>query len=955
MRTLTLHMAYIALTLVLTGCGGGGGGGTSASNSAAGDAPQTPIDSGSDNDSPDLPQQPEPVPPTVTDPPPVDEPPPVAPPPAPPEPPTEPPSDVPSDNPVDPPGNNNQDEPIVDTPTAPPVTPPNSIDPPVAPPPLEPPAPPPMPEPGARGIFDGIVYTRQPRATAPVPGTSITDASNWQHVSDVGRINKWIAEADVVLDDLQGNQQVIHNCTTSDEICVAQEARVSPDGKKIVYSVGYGQQLAPLVYNGAMLGIYDIPVLTHAQLFIYDIAAGISTPIPNHPANAIDRQPEWLDNNTLVFSSNRGNTFPHKSQFSQHRGYYPDGRKRWAGADYGVSQYYGYGNEGKSMQIWTMNIDGSNARNISPHETMALSPMVMTNGDILYSCWNGHGNEAFDSKFRSTNNPGTEVNKWWLCQTDGNGGGGHVVLNGHHSPTLKTREFLSPDVVGGEGSSELRAIRSVAEIRKDYLAISNYYRANHTGSMGIIYGWSYKGAGVEGVSVLNNYENHIYSGDAEGSGRYIPSDFIALTPYGNDQDTAVRRNGEGKAMGKAGYASALPGTDDFMVTHARGNCYEAARVENSNLDWTGGEPLCQKGVYRVHVDQVTDPFDPAQMTLLAGSDEWQIYDADAVTNYQSLWDQPIPTRPAPLQGNRCFLQVVDARAAELQPASPYNWNDTLSTQCSSQGCAVNSENRAFHADQLKYVTVYEVDMWDVSYSNGNQTTFGHTTNNHGFKGIGVWGYQEIEDDGSLRMEVPCETPLQIVGQDENNMTIAHDDKLHSLRRGETRTCHGCHDGHSEERAAEIGESAETRFARTIAAASNHPAPGNGFRVTWEDVEPILENRCSSCHTEMTNADGLLASRIAWDYEQIDWPWLSRQPVANGTFNLPRPYTSKWVAKLARNSLLYWKCMNERMDGRTDGTYPTDIDFGSAHPTDATLAECQTIGHWIDQGIQQNPD
>lgn len=817
------------------------------------------------------------------------------------------------------------------------------------------PTPDPPTEPQATGVFDGIVYTRQPRARTPVAGTSIADASNWQHVSDVGRINKWIAEADVVLDDLQGNQRVIHNCTTAQEICVAQEARVSPDGKKIAYSVGYGERLTELQFGGNPLGIHDIPVLTHARLFIYDIATGTSTPVANHPPNAIDRQPEWLDNDTLVFSSNRGDVFPHKSQFSQHRGTYPDGSKRWAGAAYGVSQYYGYGNEGKSMQIWTMDIDGSNPRNISPHETMALSPMVMTNGDILYSCWNGHANEAFDSKFRSTNNPGTEVNKWWLCRTDGNGAGGHVVLNGHHSPTLKTRDWLASDVSGGEGSSELRAVRSVAEIRKNYLAVSNYYRANHTGSMGILYGWTYQGPGVEGVSKLNNYEHRIFSGDAAGSGRYIPSDFIALTPYGNDQDTAVRRDGSGRAMGKAGYASALPGTDDFMITHARGNCYEAARVENANLDWTGGEPLCQKGIYRVHVTQVTDPFDPEQMTLLAGGDEWQIYDADAVTNYQSLWGQPLPERPAPLQGDRCFLQVVDARAAELQPASPYDWNHTLSKQCSSQGCAVNSEDPSFHADQLQYLTVYTVAMWDISYSNGNQTAFGNTTNNHGFKGIGVWGYQALEDDGSVRMEVPCETPLQIVGQDKNRMTIAHDDKLHSLRSGETRTCHGCHDGHSEERAAAIGESPETRFARTLAAAGDQPAPNNGFRVTWADVEPILVNRCSGCHSDMTNADGLLASRIAWDYEQIDWPWLQRQPVANGTFNLPRPYTSKWVAKLARNSLLYWKCMGERMDGRTDRQYATDIDFGSAHPTDATLAECQTIGHWIDQGIQQDPD
>ena len=47
---------------------------------------------------------------------------------------------------------------------------------------------------------------------------------------------------------------------------------------------------------------------------------------------------------------------------------------------------------------------------------------------------------------------------------------------------------------------------------------------------------------------------------------------------------------------------------------------------------------------------------------------------------------------------------------------------------------------------------------------------------------------------------------------------------------------------------------------------------------------------------MNNDDGLLQSRIAWDWEQLDWPWVTRQPVGNGTYRLPRPYTSKWVAK-----------------------------------------------------------
>jgi hypothetical protein len=542
---------------------------------------------------------------------------------------------------------------------------------------------------------------------------------------------------------------------------------------------------------------------------------------------------------------------------------------------------------------------------------------------------------------------------WWLCQMDRNGAGGGVILNGHRSPLLKVRDWLGGTTTGAEGASELRALRSVAEIQRNYLAVTNYYRGNHVGSMGIIYGMTYRGGHSEGVSRLNSFKHRLFSNEREGSGRYIPSDFIALTPYGNDQDSHLpRRDLSGRVLGKAGYATPLPGTDDYLITHGRGLCYEQTFPERTNFEFTGGEPLCQKGIYRVKVDQVTDPFDPDQLELVAGSHEWHIFDADVVTTYRNLWGQKVPRRKSRLTGDRCYLQVVDARQAELQAPRPYDWAQTLYEQCSSQGCAVNTEDREFHANNMHYLTVYEVEMWDHSYADGREQEFANTINNHGFKSVGVWGFQELEQDGSVRMEVPCETPIQIVGQDAMTMTIAHDDRVHSLRRGETRTCHGCHDGHSEERAAELGHSAEQRFAGTLAAQSTRPAPNNGYTRTFEDIRPILEMRCAGCHEDMTDSDGLLDSRISWDFEQIDWPWATRQPTWDGSFRLPRPYTSKWTAKLARNSLLFWKCMGERMDGRTDQQYANDIDFGPAHPQAASIFECVAIGQWIDQGIQR---
>lgn len=788
-----------------------------------------------------------------------------------------------------------------------------------------------------------LVYTRQPRARTPVPNSPIEEAANWQHSTDVGRINIGIAEADVVIDHLDGRVDVIHNCTTSNEVCVAQEARVSPDGTKIVYSVGYGSTLSEISHDGVKLGIYEIPSLTEAKLWIYDLVTNDRYPIPNHPAGVIDRQPDWVDNDTIVFASNAGDIYPYRNQFPLHQG-----PGRCQAAPECVSQEYGYGPTGRAMQIWTMDIDGSDARNLTPHENNALSPAVLTNGDILYSCWNAHGNRSHDAA--TSVGPSTSKNKWWLCRMDANGADSTVILNGHKSPTLKTRDWLT-DITGGEGATQLRAIRSVAEIFKGKLAVTNYYRGNHVGSMGIIFGMDYGDPHVEGCSTELCYTDGLYKSTRPGSGRYIPSSLRAITPYGMDQDMNVRRHKDGRAAGKAGYPAPLS-ANEFLITHARGSCFEVTPNNQANRVWTGGEPTCQKAIYKVKVPMVTNPFDTNQMEMVAGGDQWQAYDARAITTYQAIYGQSAPKKQPALDARKaCYLQVVDARKAELHPARPYDWMTTMFEQCSTQGCAVNTENPDFYAQNVAALTVYLPEMWDISYIGANKAEYRATINNMGHKSIAVLGSQPLEADGSVKMQVPCETPLLMVGTDKKGMVIAHDEMLHSLREGESRTCHGCHDGHSQERAAQIGRSATERFKSTIAYAKNPPMPEAEAPITFSEIEPILQRRCSGCHEGMNNDDGLLYSRVAQDLDQIDWAWMQRKVGPRGDYQMARPYTSKWVAKFARDSLLYWKCVGSRQDGRSDTQYINDIDFGPAHPTDATTEECKLLGRWIDTGIQ----
>jgi hypothetical protein len=94
-------------------------------------------------------------------------------------------------------------------------------------------------------------------------------------------------------------------------------------------------------------------------------------------------------------------------------------------------------------------VDNEYRRNQSaqhyPHESNALAPAVLHNGDIVFvlEC---HENKTLMHTANSTTLYHTE--QMALCRTDGNGADGTVILNGHKSSFLKTQ--LWPAVRSGD-------------------------------------------------------------------------------------------------------------------------------------------------------------------------------------------------------------------------------------------------------------------------------------------------------------------------------------------------------------------------------------------------------------------------------------------------------------------------------------------------------------------------
>ncbi|MCW8869530.1 MAG: hypothetical protein OQK49_02400, partial [Proteobacteria bacterium] len=152
---------------------------------------------------------------------------------------------------------------------------------------------------------------------------------------------------------------------------------------------------------------------------------------------------------------------------------------------------------------------------------------------------------------------------------------------------------------------------------------------------------------------------------------------------------------------------------------------------------------------------------------------------------------------------------------------------------------------------------------------------------------------------------------------------------------------------------------------------------------FQDIRPILENHCVSCHNGNQNAGNLnlsdhsLEDNLPGDYRRLahdESADYGHPPVIhNGIWR--QTNASRYIRKFqSRRSLLTWKVFGERLDGWLNSDHPTasipgddnslpnganpdsaDLDFipSSAHPaggmTELTNNQKMTLARWIDLG------
>lgn len=740
-----------------------------------------------------------------------------------------------------------------------------------------------------------IVYTRVGRSTGLregklSDGTAFT-STHWDWMDTLPEVSRQFsnfnAPGQLIHQFEDGTFDILYDCMEAERPCVPLDPTVSPDGTKVAFTV---MSASSLVHTHPANRKYPVMVLggsgRRSHIVIHTFATGEQVEW-DVLENVNDSSPVWLPDGEMMFTSTRGGfTVPYMHRITR--------------------------SGSRQPRLFKANIDGSNVRDLSPHEvTAALHPYVHSSGRIYYSTqWWSH-NLAYGSTNSSINWPGTTGNMWSVMSIDHKGGDFVAALGAHkagiHIDTSLTRNrgLIVPHFFGERANGDMCA--------------NNYYRANNLGG-GSTFCWP---------------PAYPFEGNPSS---FSPSGGYFLSKWALPQDNASVKDADGKYQGKTGYPEGVPGSDQMLITHFDGLCTQVASGTPGTMNSleSSGNIGCDAGI---KMTSVIPSQHPSDLVTVVNDPDWHEFGARIVTpkSYETLAVREN-------SDGACTLASSDAGATDSIHAGVYNFNSEYK-HVDNNGSLMEGIPRV-QIDDVRYesgvdaIRFYEIIPNPVGSRDWN---------NHIGNKVKLLGDAPLLADNSFKVQLPCDTAYTMAGLKDGRV-IMRDQIPQSLRPGEARVCTGCH-LHSVE-----GKPYQNSLAFTappLPLLTPTPVP-----TFTDDILPIFESKCSGCHIPAESEWLFTYQGVALDYSQKLIPDADRVQMSNSTndtrkYGLQKPMASKLTSTMyADESLLFWKASNQRTDGRNDSLYNDDIDFGADHPTDLTPQEINLIGDWIDAGSER---
>ncbi|MDR1818419.1 MAG: hypothetical protein LBR07_09710 [Puniceicoccales bacterium] len=136
----------------------------------------------------------------------------------------------------------------------------------------------------------------------------------------------------------------------------------------------------------------------------------------------------------------------------------------------------------------------------------------------------------------------------------------------------------------------------------------------------------------------------------------------------------------------------------------------------------------------------------------------------------------------------------------------------------------------------------------------------------------VWGYADVNADGSACFQVPSEVPVYFLALDADGRAVQRMRTFTHLMPGEVQSCIGCHaDRNTVTPARDI-----SKRRNLIAQKLQKPSWGvKGFSY-HEIVQPVLDKNCVSCHSPVQKNGGVDLSGERTDFFNVSYEHLARK-------------------------------------------------------------------------------
>ena len=174
----------------------------------------------------------------------------------------------------------------------------------------------------------------------------------------------------------------------------------------------------------------------------------------------------------------------------------------------------------------------------------------------------------------------------------------------------------------------------------------------------------------------------------------------------------------------------------------------------------------------------------------------------------------------------------------------------------------------------------------------------------------VWGFADVEEDGSAQFKVPSGVPIYFMALDEVGRAVQRMRSFTHFMPGEAQGCIGCHADRNTV-ISELRAGSPKPMAAAMARSAQElevPEWGLGGFSYARIVQPVLDRHCVECHHARERGGKVDLSGDRTDFFNVSYDVLARQGVIGqwhfeqlnvGQFPLGcSPYTS-WISTYNR--------------------------------------------------------